>query len=277
MLAALNKALIYRSLQGLRLEILTLAILAVIWLALRDTEKPGNAIKRGCVLGIAAGILLLIRTAGIPFLALVFGWAWIAQKRTLRECATAGVVCFALAAPYYFYCWQQYGDPMYSGSYHINKFYYMTVFGTGAPDTSQVPFVTAGQVMFEIYPWYKSLALTVEGVLDTLFGRFALRLFYLPLSVMLIGCSLVGYIRWLMKPEKWGFLLSAGLLLGPMAFVLAMLNHSPVTFDWRTVAHLFPFMAYAAAEGLFCLVDGARGKREGEAPAEPVDNTRPAE
>ncbi|MFB3787455.1 MAG: hypothetical protein ACE15F_13905 [bacterium] len=261
LMAALNKALIYRSLQGLRLEILTVAILAVLWLALRKPEKPGNAFRQGTALGIAAGILLLIRTASIPFLALVFGWAWIAKKRTLRECAIAAGVGFVLASPYYFYCWQQYGDPMYSGSYHINKFYYMTVFGTGAPDTSQVPFVTAGEVMFQIYPWYKSLALTVEGILDTLFGRFALRLFYLPFSVALIGCSLVGYIRWVKNPENWGFLLSVGLLLGPMAFVLAMLNHSPVTFDWRTVAHLFPFMAYATGEGLFYLTDMVWGKR----------------
>jgi len=101
----------------------------------------------------------------------------------------------------------------------------------------------------------------VEGILDTLFGRFALRLFYLPFSVVLIGCSLVGYLCWMTRPEKWCFLLCIGLLLGPMAFVLAMLNHSPVTFDWRTVAHLFPFMAYAAGEGLFWGVDMAWGKR----------------
>jgi len=261
LLAALNKALIYRSLQGLRLEILTLAILVVLWLAWREIKNPGNRIGRGIGFGIAAGILLLIRTASIPFLALVFGWAWFAKKRAWRECAIAAAVCFLLASPYYFYCWHQYGDPMYSGSYHINKFYYMTVFGTGAPDTSRVPFVTASEVMFKIYPWYKSLALTVEGILDTLFGRFALRLFYLPFSVVLIGCSLVGYLCWMTRPEKWCFLLCIGLLLGPMAFVLAMLNHSPVTFDWRTVAHLFPFMAYAAGEGLFWGVDMAWGKR----------------
>ncbi len=151
----------------------------------------------------------------------------------------------------------EYGDLFYSGSYHVNKFYYMVVFGTGNPNSSSVPFVTPSELMFRIYPWYKTVLLTLEGTADTLFGRYALRLFYLPFSVVLIGASLVGYSRWLMDKEGIMLLVSMLLLIGPMAFILGMLNHSSVVFDWRTIAHPFPLMVYAATDGLLYLVEKA--------------------
>ena len=253
LLISVNKAFVYRSLQGLREELLILGILTVLALSMKkyETRKWTLAVA----LGISSGALLLVRTACLPFVIFTFAFAGWRKCRSLRELCIAGLICLILASPYYIYCWKLFGDPMYSGSYHVNKFYYMTVFNTGAPDTSTVPFVTTGHLMFHIFHWYQSLALTIEGTLDTLFGRFALRLFYLPCSVIWIGCSAVGYLLWWKDSLKRWWIVLMLLLLGPMAFILAMLNHSSVVFDWRTVLHLAPFMAYAAADGLFYLLE----------------------
>jgi len=255
--AAVNKAIIYRSLQGLREELLIISILSVAGLALTASQKPGT-FRRGISWGLASGCLLLVRTACLPYVLFACTWAWWRGHRAWKECVISTLVCFLLAAPYYIYCKIEFGDPMYSGNYHVNKFYYMTIFNTGSPDTSKVPYVSPTQLMFHIYPWYKTAALTLEGIADTLVGRFAFRLFYLPFSAFFIACSAVGYVRWLFDPKKRGWLVMMLLLLGPMAFILAMLNHSPVVFDWRTVLHLFPFMAYAASDGFFYLLERAR-------------------
>jgi len=254
---AMDKAFIYRSLQGLRLELLILGILAVLFLACAPSVGRFSSVWRAIALGIASGLLLLTRTACVPFIGFVYLWGLWRRYRTVKYYLIAAVLCCAISAPYFVYCWMEYGDPLYSGSYHVNKFYYMVVYGTGNPDTSSVPFVTPSHLMFGIYPWYKTMLLTLEGMADTLFGRYALRLFYLPFSVILIGASLVAYIRWIKDKERIMLVVSMLLLIGPMAFILGMLNHSSVVFDWRTIAHPFPLMAYAAAEGLLYLVGKA--------------------
>lgn len=250
LLFAINKAFIYRSLQGLRLELLILGMLIVLWLALTFASNRASYGSTSIWLGIGSGLLLLVRTACLPFVVFLYIWIGYVNGRAWRNIVVSGILCLTIASPYYLYCWNEYGDPMYSGSYHLNKFYYMTVLRTDAPDTSNLPTVSLGELMLVKYPWHRSAAFILEGVADTLWGRFALRLFFVPFSVVFIGCSLVGYGLWTRDSIKRWWILVLVLLLGPMAFVLAMMNHSTVTFDWRTVAHLFPFMAYAASEGL---------------------------
>ncbi|MFH1739258.1 MAG: hypothetical protein ABIH23_09640 [bacterium] len=268
LLFAVNKAFVYRSLQGLRVELLILGILGVVALASRSPCGASKNLCRGVLLGVVGGLLLLVRTACLPFVVFVYCLAWWKGTYTARACAIAAIICAVLVIPYHIYCWNEYGDPMYSGNYHVNKFYYMTVFETGAPDTSHEPFVKPFELMFSIFPRYKTALLTLEGVLDTLFGRYALRLFYLPFSPLLIGCSALAYIRWIQDKRCWPLGPMLLLLLGPMAFILAMLNHSPVVFDWRTVAHLFPFMALAAVDGLFYLLDRAGAASPAPTPGE---------
>ncbi len=256
-LMALNKGLIYRSLQGLRLELFILMLFVVIWLALWKRNENRSWLS-ACLLGIAAGLFLLIRTSGIPIILFLFLWAWWSGVRSLRECNIAFILILTITCPYYFYCWQKFGDPLFSGTGHI-RFYYQAVFGEGS---LQGHSISASEIMFSVYTWYQSLAFSIEGLLDTLIGRYALRLFYVPASPLLIGSTIVGYWLWIREHQKRGFFILTLLLIGPMAFFIGMLNHSAEVFDWRLVAHLIPFMGYAGAEGFLSLVSNAFFSRE---------------
>ncbi|MGC9327051.1 MAG: hypothetical protein ACP5I1_05430, partial [Candidatus Hinthialibacter sp.] len=250
LLMALNKAFIYRSLQGLRLEMLILGVLALLWLSWLSpaTKSAANRITIG--LGLAGAILLLLRTSCLPIVLFCFAWSLWSGKQSWKQILTASAICLIPVMPYYAYCWKEYGDPLYSGNAHI-RFYYKAIFGEYPPEGQRIsPF----QFMFQIFSWYESLFYTLAGTIDVFVGRYALRLFYLPCSVFLTGCSAAGYLHWLRTPERRILAISALLLLGPMAFFLGILIKSSAVFDWRLVAHLFPFMAYAAAEGFFLLV-----------------------
>ncbi|MBN2328852.1 MAG: hypothetical protein JXR73_17060 [Candidatus Omnitrophica bacterium] len=250
LLMTVNKALIYRSLQGLRLELLILAVFALLWLSWTSpsSKKAANGITIG--LGLTGAILLLLRTSCLPIVFFCFAWSLWSGKQSLKQILTASAICLLPVMPYYAYCWMEYGDPLYSGNAHI-RFYYKAILGEYPPDGQRIsPF----QFMFQIFSWYETAFYTAAGVVEAFWGRYALRLFYLPFSVFLVGCSAAGYLHWLRTPERRILAISALLLLGPMAFFLGILIKSPTVFDWRLVAHLFPFMAYAAAEGFFFLV-----------------------
>ncbi|RJP21080.1 MAG: hypothetical protein C4527_23935 [Candidatus Omnitrophota bacterium] len=258
LLMALNKGMVYRSLQGLREELVIIAVFAVIWVAFVKKTVKNQAFSFGILWGIAMGMILLVRTSFLPFVFFILLWAWWKEYRSLRECIVAAMIAAILVSPYYLYCWKLFGDPFYSGNVHI-RFYYEAVFGKGSLTGRTI---TPAEIMLQVYPWYQSIAFTTEGFLDTLFGRYALRLFYVPLSPVLIGASLIGYGLWLKHSHKRVFVWITLLLIGPMAFFMGMLNHSDTVFDWRLVVHLTPFMAFAAGEGLFELLERSFGGME---------------
>jgi hypothetical protein len=253
LLMAGNKALIYRSLQGLREELLVLLIFALLGFAWvkSDTQKENR--RNTLFLGLSGALLLLLRTSCLPLVVFSFAWAAWSQRYSLPRILIASAICLAPAMPYYAYCWSKFGDPLYSGNAHI-RFYYRALFGQYPPEDQRIsPF----QFMFRIFTWYESVFYTMAGILDTFVGRYALRLFYFPASVLWIGASAVEYARWIANPNQRIRIVILLLLLGPMAFFMGILIRCATVFDWRLVAHLFPFMAYAAAEGTFYLLQQA--------------------
>ena len=110
------------------------------------------------------------------------------------------------------------------------------------------------QFMFKLFKWHQTILYSIVGTLDAFLGRYALRLFYLPLSAALIGCSAIGYFLLARPPGSAIARLLRLAALGPMAFFMGILIHSKTVFDWRLVAHLFPFMVYAAVEGFTALM-----------------------
>ncbi len=257
LLMALDKALMYRSLQGLRLEILMLGLFALLWLSWSSTKTKNLFDKRTIALGLIGAALLLIRTSCLPIVVFSFLWAWGSGKQSWKQIGIAGLICMIPVLPYYIYCWQTYGDPLYSGNCHI-KFYYNAVFGQNPPDGQRI---TPMQMMLVVFPWYKSVFHTMMGTIDAYFGEKALKIFYLPLSPMIIGASVIGYFRWIIDRKRWIFLINLLLMLGPMAFFLGILG---THFDWRLVAHLMPLMAFASFEGLRYLLISAKWIQESE-------------
>lgn len=253
LLMAGNKALIYRSLQGLREELLVLLIFALLGLVWTNTNASKGNRWNIFLLGVTGALLLLLRTSCLPLVAFSFAWAVWTRRYSILHLLILSAICLAPVIPYYAYCWSKYGDPLYSGNAHI-RFYYKAFFGQYPPDDRRIsPF----QFMFGIFTWYESIFYTMAGVLDTFVGRYALRLFYFPASVLWIGASAVEYARWIANPNQRIRIVILLLLLGPMAFFMGILLRCATVFDWRLVAHLFPFMAYAAAEGTFYLLKQA--------------------
>lgn len=252
MFIALNKAFIYRSLQGLREESLILLLFAFLWCAWMPSTTNNILSRKTVLLGVSGALLLLLRTSCLPIVIFSLLWTTWSRNYTIRQVLMAAVICFIPIMPYYIYCWVHFGDPLFSGNSHIH-FYYNALFGE-YPEGRITPF----QFMFKIFTWYESIIYTLIGIADTFLGRYALRLFYFPASVLFIGASAVGYILWILKPDRRIFIVSMLLILGPMAFFMGIMVKSAVVFDWRLVVHLFPFMAYATMEGLHFLLQQAR-------------------
>ncbi len=250
LLYAANKGMIYRSLQGLRLELFIILLLAAIGLAIWLTERKQFHWNQMILFGVVCGFLLLLRTSGLPLFVLLILWIWIHQRFSFRIPIIAAIIALGMAAPYYYYCWHTYGDPLYSANTHTN-FYYQLMFPT---EENEIESRSAVYMFFHVFPWYKSVFYTGIGTANTLFGSYALRLFYFPFSTLLIGSSLLGYILWLQRSKTILLLLCMLLLLGPMAFFVGALVYYNGVFDWRLISHLFPFMAFAAAEGLLFLL-----------------------
>jgi hypothetical protein len=251
LLMALDKALMYRSLQGLRLEILMLGLFGLLWLSWSSAKTKNLLDKRTIALGLIGAALLLIRTSCLPIVAFSFLFALVSGKQTWKQIGVAGLICMIPVLPYYIYCWQTYGDPLFSGNCHI-QFYYQAVFKENPPDGQRI---TPIQMMLVVFPWYESLFHTLAGTIDAYLGEKAFQLFYLPLSPLIIGASAIGYIRWIMDQKRWIFLINLLLMLGPMAFFLGILG---THFDWRLVAHLLPLMAFASFEGMQYLLSSAK-------------------
>lgn len=256
LIAATDKALIYRSLQGLRLEIIIILSLLAVWLTLQVSRKERKTLS-AIIMGFVYGLLLLTRTSFLPFTAFLLGWGWLTKTKTFTQCAIAGMVCTIMMLPYYIHCWQEFGDPFYDSAY-VAEWYYKAALNDHDMELSE-PLTMAG-LMFHKYSWYQSIGFTVIGAADTLFGTYALRLFYSPFPTTLIGASLIGYTLWLFRSGKRFYLLALVLLIGPVAFFLGLLEwtKSSTVFDWRLLAHLIPWMAYACAEGLIFSISQLR-------------------
>ena len=260
LIAVGNKALIYRSLQGLRLEWVILFTLLAIGLTLRSSS-PERKVGPGLALGFISGLLLLTRTSFLPFVAFLLAWGWWTKTKTLAQCVIAGAFCSLMVLPYYIHCWYEFGDPFYVSTFAA-QWYYQASLGNLSVVLDER--ITMGELMFQKFPWYRSMGFTALGTLDTLFGRYALRFFYFPFSSALIGASLVGYALWTLQSGKRFYILLLLILLGPMAFILGLcLVSGRPDFDWRLLAHLFPWMAYASAEGLLFLTRQSRNQRGG--------------
>lgn len=252
-LVAINKSLIYRSVQGLRLELITLGILYVLFLFIDRERWLRHQYRWSVIMGIVCGLLLLTKTTCLLFVVIMIILLWIMKRNTLYGTILTVDICALIAVPYYMYCAHTFGDPLYSASYHLNIFYYMTQFDHYETQLAHLPFITAKELLFSIYPWQKTAVLLTEGMFDIVFGRFAFRIMYVPFSVCLIGCSLVGYARWFMHPQQRIFVMVLCVTALPLALPLAMLRDTSVMPDWRLVAHLAPFIALAAAEGMIYL------------------------
>jgi len=252
-LAVINKSFIYRSLQGLRLELFMLGILILIILSLKREHASHNRLLTTFLLGITCGLLALTRTSGIFFVVPLLVMVFVMKKYTLRETLCAAALFLLLLIPVMVNSFQTFGQLFYSNAYHLNSVYHMTTLKIPAPDTTTLPFMRAQNLIVNVYGIPKTLMLMSEGMMDMLFARFALRILYIPFSVIIIMTSILSYCRWLWSREKLMLLIMLFFLAAPLALPLAMFNHSPMRLDWRLVAHLFPFIAWAGIDGLFFL------------------------
>lgn len=251
LLMAANKSMIYRSLQGLREELLILGALAFLWSAWSYARTRNLFDIQTLALGASSAALLLLRVSCLPLVVLLWIWAVWSGRQTWKQILVAGAIGLVPIIPFFINCASEYGDPFYINNWVI-RFYYHAVFGQYPAER-----LSAFQFMFQIFTWYESIFYSAIGTLDTFAGRYAMRICYFPFSAALIGCSVVGYILWLIRPERRIVAISALLLLGPMAFFMGILIRSTTVFDWRLVVHLYPFIAYAAAEGLRFLLQQA--------------------
>lgn len=251
LLMAANKSMVYRSLQGLREELLILGTLAFLWSAWNYARTRNLFDIQTLSLGAASAALLLLRISCLPLVVLLLLWAAWSGRQTWKQILLAGAIGIAPIIPFFINCAHEYGDPFYINNWVI-RFYYHAVFGQYPAEP-----LSAFQFMFQIFTWYESILYTALGTLDTFAGRYALRICYFPFSAALIGCSLVGYVLWLIRPERRIMAFSALLLLGPMGFFMGILIHSATVFDWRLVVHLYPFIIFAGAEGFSTLIHWA--------------------
>lgn len=243
LLFCINHAMVYRSIQGLRFELYAILLIVAILICVRLATDSRWSMRYVLLFVLAGSLIQLTRTSSFLFLGWLMLWILFHHPRSIGRLVLMGCGILVLTLPYYIYCETVLGNAMISSSQHL-QFYSAVVFGTdpSAETTS------ASEIILSRVGLVQSTLYGLQGLTDTLIGRYALRLFYLPFSPVWILASCAGLLIWFWN-RNWFWPVLILCNLGPMVFFLGLMNHTAATFDWRLLAHHFPMVALAAGMG----------------------------
>jgi hypothetical protein len=199
-------------------------------------------------LGVCAAGAILTRVTALSLVVpglLAVAWLgqgpWVVRVRAL---AVASVIAFALAAPYYYNCWREFGDPLYPINVHTS-FYRARAGEAGFREPMSVGAYLRGRATKE----------PVETAKTGLIG-----LFWFPFENKWVGFDYyyVGLRRFLMGMAAVGLVLMATTRRGWFLWGLLLLTLLPYAFtwsikgggEWRFTLPAYPFYLIAAALAL---------------------------
>ena len=196
------------------------------------------------VLGVAAGLIVLVRImaasfllAGAVFLLLGMTTAW---TRRWKMAGIGFAAATIVAAPYFVNCWRVYGDPLYTFNVHGNIYR----IAEGRSETNQGTFAYVGE----------KIAARPFTMLDTI----ANGLTTYPFSNKWLGLEAWrrGLGRFASVAAIGGLILLASSTAGRLVLFVMVTSLIPfsVTWkvdpNWRFTEHALPFLLIAAAVAL---------------------------
>jgi hypothetical protein len=175
---ASNSAWAWNGARGLRLELFTLALLALTWAIF--APRPPSLRKHAAWLGLASAGVCLVQLASLWFCLAGAAYALWRRGWNTRAFALSTSLTLAPVVPYLVYCGVKFGDPLYTVNLHVKHFRNQEYVEQGrltAEEMARDPYggsrTNAVRYFFLTQPPGELLARTVRAFTDIVFGTHA--------------------------------------------------------------------------------------------------------
>lgn len=271
---ALNGPLLQESVRGLRTELEAVSLLAYLALAFLWTRPPDAT--KGAVLGLATGLLTLLRMTYLPG-ALALNALALWQPRALAPWAgrvlLATTIAVACVAPHRYGMYQQHGDPFWDTSAYARWNANFEFAGQpGFPTLAELqsngyvgPRLTYRQYMFELHTPREVVEGTVRGFVK-LIGRMdqctSSGLACVATNRVLQFLGVVGLLMALARADRRWLTAAFFLVEFPVAFLYDRADRG-LTEVYRHTFPAFPLFLLAAAGAVSWTIIAGRSRWTG--------------
>jgi hypothetical protein len=252
--------LIMMSVRGLRLELLTIALLILAFYTFVDDPgiKPRTRLS-GLTIGGLLSVLQQLNT--LSFVMLFWFYAFWRYRLGWRNLLLPFSTVALLLTPYLIYCARVFGDPLWSVNVHAiwyRNYELMVVYKTGCPWYHSV-------AEFERNAYLGPRTTTLEYIfgmhsLKEVFSRLLVgyaKIFLYPNRYLWLQIglkSLAAYLVYLVGILKAITSPCRALLLLPLLTVNFLAFLVPINVDPRLVAHTTPVTVWVLASGIWVLL-----------------------